>query len=112
MRATPHLSRPWPAKACATGRGAGLRAAVPARPFGAAVRPLEADRLAAGFFALDLVGDVCFVATGVRVPFVAPLRSPREMVPVGSDKGADRCSWTRKGQARGVAFVIVSGENA
>jgi hypothetical protein len=110
-----------------------LRAAVPARPFGAAVRALaapglragdlrceaadaevralEADRLAAGFFALDLVGDVCFVATGVRVPFVAPLRTPRERVPVGSDKGVDRQVRTRKGQARGVVFGIIFGGN-
>ena len=109
-----------------------MRAAVPARPFGALVRALDAAGLragalreeeaddvrvlaagfvAAGFFALDLVGDVCFVATGVRVPFVAPLRTPRERVPVGSDKGVDRQVRTRKGQARGVVFGIIFGGN-
>ena len=73
-----------------TGPGAGRRAAADDRPLGAAE-----PRLAAGFFAVDFLagalraeddrdpafaedfvvdrfGGLCFVATGVRVPDVAP----------------------------------------
>ena len=82
MRATPHMSWPWPARTCEIAPELAGRFAAVERPLDAAVRLDAVDRVAAGLVAVDGLREVDGFRGDVGLPdaaaFVGVRLVPRE----------------------------------